>query len=630
MERDKDAENHALVEALTGIARAEDRLAAMDDRSAEIDRRMRSADEHLSVQQGEAARADQEQRALEDGLRNLLAERDRLMGALREAITRHESAVADDRSATEALRGRRELRETRRARLESLRELLGRGEDVGDGVRHLMGLDPSERSGLGLRGLVRDAFEVEPSLERAVEAVLAERAEGAVLERGADPLEALRRLRSADVGRGVFVLEREDDSPHGFVPLGEPLATRVTPRPGFERIANTLVGRVNVVDDLGEALSLYGTGRIPCTFVTPAGDVLTPDGVVRGGGADVGSGILGRVREMRELEAEVASLDQQVDEQQSTCAAAEAQVAAAHDELENLRNRHHTAALAVANHEKDLERTRERVKAIGEAQEGRVAERSELLNEVEALGGERVRIDGLLGTHREDRALRQRTLDGLLLQIGSAGRELSRLEAVVTERRVQHEGREEACERLRASLERTDTAIAETRDWVQRREAEIHTAEERREALAGSIAQAETTLAERLREEELARHSNEEKRDAYEGLAATVRGLEEEARGVRIELESQRDESQQAELGLREMELRLTHLEDGIRDKWNLDLAQWKPPRRSWTWKRNPNRPRSSRTCRCRAKPCPGPMPCPRAPAARIGTPAARRARSPN
>jgi len=49
------------------------------------------------------------------------------------------------------------------------------------------------------------------------------------------------------------------------------------------------------------------------------------------------------------------------------------------------RNRHHTAALAVANHEKDLERTRERVKATLEAQEGRVTERSECLSEVESL-----------------------------------------------------------------------------------------------------------------------------------------------------------------------------------------------------------------------------------------------------
>ncbi|MCP5068453.1 MAG: AAA family ATPase, partial [bacterium] len=84
-EQARETQNQGLVEVLTGVARAEDRKAALADRRAEIDRRLRSADEQLEVQQGEASRADQEQEALEEGLRNLLAERDRLMGLVRDA-----------------------------------------------------------------------------------------------------------------------------------------------------------------------------------------------------------------------------------------------------------------------------------------------------------------------------------------------------------------------------------------------------------------------------------------------------------------------------------------------------------------------------------------------------------------
>ena len=64
-----------------------------------------------------------------------------------------------------------------------------------------------------------------------------------------------------------------------------------------------------------------------------------------------------------------------------------AATAAAERLLDGLRgaDQYRTAALAVANHEKDLERTRERVKALGEAREGRVEERSELVAEAEAL-----------------------------------------------------------------------------------------------------------------------------------------------------------------------------------------------------------------------------------------------------
>jgi chromosome segregation protein len=132
--------------------------------------------------------------------------------------------------------------------------------------------------------------------------------------------------------------------------------------------------------------------------------------------------------------------------------------------------------------------------------------------------------------------------------------------------------------RLRTGLERANASRGETREWIQRREAEIHTGEERREELAQSIAGAETTLSELLRREEAARATNEEKRDAYEELASTVRELEEAAREVRIDLEAQRDEAQQAELGLRERELELRHLEESVSDKWGVELAHWKPP----------------------------------------------------
>jgi chromosome segregation protein len=148
----------------------------------------------------------------------------------------------------------------------------------------------------------------------------------------------------------------------------------------------------------------------------------------------------------------------------------------------------------------------------------------------------------------------------------------------VTERRVQHDTRVEARDRLQGTLERSRGAQAETEEWIERREHETRRADNRRGALATSIEETEGTLADKLREEEALRLTNEEKRDAYEGQAATVRELESQARDLRIELESQRDEAQQVELGLREMELRLEHLATGVRDKWNVDLETWKPP----------------------------------------------------
>jgi chromosome segregation protein len=584
LEAEREVANAAVVERLTAIARAEDRLAAIDDHAAQLDARLRSTDAELEVGQSEATRAGTEQRALEEGLRNLLAERDRLMGLVREALDADERATARERGATTRLAELRERRETRRARLASLREVVERREDVGAGTRHLLGRDEEERRALGVRGLLRDVLEADRDVETAVEAVLAERAEAIVVDRAEGAVSALERLRSARAGRGIFVsLPPPQPEALGIVPLGQPLLERVRPRPGYEGLARALLGGVNLVEGLREVIEVYGAGRLPATFVTLQGDVLAPDGTVRGGdrasGEPAAAGLLGRVREIRDLEAEVAALEAAVEAQQAEQEQAAAARAQASDELENLRNRHHTAALAVANHEKDLERTQERVKTLGESQEGRVAQRSAWLAERDALGEERSRLGDQLEHARVDRGARQREVEELGLRSGSATRELSRLETIATERRVEHAGRAEKRDRLRVAIERVTAAARETREWIGRREREIAAAESRREELAGSIRDSEAVLAKLLEQEEQARASNDAKREAYERVAASLSELDEAARGLRGEVAASRERIGAAELAVRETELRLGHLGDSIREKWEVDLATWVPPR---------------------------------------------------
>jgi chromosome segregation protein len=582
VERERESANGALVEVLTQIARAEDRLAALEDRRAELDARMRNADEGLEVGQNEASRADREQRDLEEGLRNLLAERDRFMGLVKGALEANERAVAGAREAADRLREAREARETRRARLVSLREVIERRDDVGAGTRHLLSLDADAQRDFGIQGLVRDLLEVDREVEPAVEAVLADRAEAIVVARPAGALSALEALRSARAGRGIFVASPEPEPGNrGIVPLGQPLFERVRPRPGFEDLARSLFAGVNLVESLREVIEVYGAGRVPATFVTAAGDLLTPDGVVSGGfraDGEGAGGLLARVREVRDLEQEMADLDARAAACEAAHADAEGGVADAADELENLRNRHHTAALAVANHEKDLERTRERVKALGEAQETRVIERSEILGELAALTEERERLTTLLDASRRERVEKQRGLDALNLRIGSAGREVTRLETVATERRVEHAGREEKRDRLRRAHERAATAERETREWIALREHEIQTAEERRGELAKIIEESGAKLHVALEHEERARASNDEKREAFERVAAAVSEFEDAVREVRGQIATRREALNKAELRVGEADLRLTHLDESIREKWDVELATWTPP----------------------------------------------------
>ncbi len=578
-EQERESSNERLVNVSTSVARCEDRLAAVDDRRAEIDQRLRSTERELEAQQSEASQAVQAQHSLEEGLRNLLAERDRLQDLLIHAMRNCEQLLQGEQQAGERLRSLRERHEARKARLQSLREVLERHEDLAAGTRHLLERGDDERRRFGVRGLVREVLQVEPELEVAVEAVLAERAEALVVDRAEGAVEALEALRRAKAGRGVFWVERPAEAAAlGIVPLGEPLLERVRARPGFEGVARALLAQVNLVPDLNRALELYGRGRLPATFVTPAGDVLSPDGVIRGGGAVAHGGAMGRAREVRDLDREVELQRAEVERANASHQQARRALAGANEELENLRNRHHTTALAVANHEKDLERTCERAKALGEAQQGRASERAEILGDGESLTDERTRLEEDLERLRNDRSAAQRELDVLGLRISSAGREVSRLEIGLTELRVAHQTRAASRDRLSEMAARAEQSMRDTLEWIERRQREITAAEERSQALVEQMAEAEAALARKLEEEERARLASEQQRERFEREVAALRQMEGKVRELRNELASGREEASAAELTVRESELRLTHLDQAVREKWDVDLASWLPP----------------------------------------------------
>jgi chromosome segregation protein len=61
-------------------------------------------------------------------------------------------------------------------------------------------------------------------------------------------------------------------------------------------------------------------------------------------------------------------------------------------------------------------------------------------------------------------------------------------------------------------------------------------------------------------------------------VSAAVGEIEEGARELRGRIAVRREIANKAELKLGEADLRLTHLDDSIREKWNVELATWAPP----------------------------------------------------
>ena len=579
MEHNRESANGSLVEVLTEAARIEDRSAGLEDRREVVDHRLRSTERELEVQQSAVAEASRDRDQIEEGLRGLMAERDRVQELLRASLREQESAPEGVRHAANELRVARELLEARRARQDSLREVIEAQEDVSEGNRHLLSRGEDVAARFGLKGLLSDGLIVDQELEKAVDAILAERSEAILVAGAPGALAALANLRDEAAGRGVFLVNPSGEAtPSGIVPLGERLLERVRAQPGFEAAARAIFGNVYLVESLHEPVDAFGQSALPATFVTAEGDVLTQDGLIHGGAQRSGGGALGRHREVRALASEIASLELRVRDFEVVHRETETGQTRLSEQVDNLRNRHHTAALALANREKDLERTNERVKTLGDAHEGRLGDRSELFEESTSLLSEREQLANESERLVSERTRCQREVDDIVLRINSSRREMTRLESRAAERKVAHRGRIESRERLQNTLERAETALRDTADWIGRREREIEAASERQVTLVAEIGISEGQLAKGLADEEGARVEAESLREAYEREADGVRALEDSIREIRGHFQSAREEASNADLKVRESELRLQHQDDVVRDRWGVALEHWEPP----------------------------------------------------
>src|SRR5436309_1544507 len=284
--------------------------------------------EQMGVQLREAARTGGE------------AARDRAMAELAALISqREELAVqldAGERGLADAETRLSDARLTLAARTsaaESLRELERVREGYDSGVRAIFEAVGREgRVGVdGVVGTVADLLDVPPDLERAVEAVLAERLAWVVVERFDQARAAVTFLQERGAGAATFLPLECLSSASDPLPEDDGvrwIGHRVTaPR---ESLVHFLLGQVAIVDHLDQAETLWRRNGVSATYVTPNGEMLAPTGRLRGGagGGEAQHSLLARKRQLRELDEQIRELTETVGITQTTVAQTEADVAA--------------------------------------------------------------------------------------------------------------------------------------------------------------------------------------------------------------------------------------------------------------------------------------------------------------
>ncbi|MFQ6019632.1 MAG: hypothetical protein ACE5KW_02635, partial [Dehalococcoidia bacterium] len=316
-------------------------------------------------------------------LRNMRAQEMEVAGSVLATAGRRdalEAQAADLRAALIALDSKQQAR---RGKLEALRARLQVLQEAQEHYRAAAAQEPEPEMDIeGFVAAVYQVLNVPRGLETAIEAVLADHVEGLIISHQKDAIAAAQAVAQQGLAR-TFVLPL--DSVKGVYPLNilkergiRGVASKLVKcEPRLQRIADALLGRVIVVEDVATALRVQRRGM--GTVVTLDGVVFHPMGSISAGFPKVQQPhILGHERDLEAIPKEIERTERSL--------------ALTEREAEQLRDRLREAEAGLTNLSRDVDAVQGKRLRIQETMAGRQQRLAQLRGELRGLISARDRL----------------------------------------------------------------------------------------------------------------------------------------------------------------------------------------------------------------------------------------------
>ncbi|MBQ7678651.1 MAG: chromosome segregation protein SMC, partial [Butyrivibrio sp.] len=528
--------------------------AAIRARLSALETKAEQAQIRKSELTGKLVRARSDESRQEETLTGLREQFDRITEEIRglnreQKDAEQELAGMKDRlSACDVrLRAANAARQNAQSRLEALANLTERYEGYGGAVKRVMeqkGREP------GIIGVVADIIKTGKKYETAIEVALGGSIQNIVTEDEETAKRMIRFLKETKSGRATFLpltsMERPRELANeeclrekGVIGTAD---TLVETDPRYLNVARSLLSRIVVAETADDALRIERKYHHSLRMVTLEGELLTPGGAISGGAFRNTSNLLGRRREMEELEEQVRELTQ---------AEAEAQrgIEETKERRNELRQRMETCRTTLQD--KFIEQNTARLNV--QAEEDRQREQQGALTDLRRENEEietQIRDVEKERTEQQERlaaaGVREQELKGQAEQLTAAldalrGQEESRnaavseaqiaAERVIQQSRFQQEGIDRVAAELaedRAAYEEIIASMEQNAKALEERERDLEIVRGTIETSRVVQSDADRALSEKRAEKEALAEDQKEAYRLTQELSETLSGLERE------------------------------------------------------------------------------------------------------
>ena len=327
-----------IIETLGTRANIKSRLGSLDSKEEQVRIRKAELTGKLVSARSNEARQEETLKKLREEFDSITAQISEMNGRLKSSDKEIVSIKENMSLKDTELRKINELYQKEKSRLEALANITERYEGYGGSVKKVMERKDDTR---GIIGVVADIIKTQPKYETAIEVALGGNIQNVVTDNEETAKKMISYLKQTRAGRVTFLpLTSLDNPPElkakdalnepGVLGMADEL---VDTDPKYRMVAKAMLGRIVAVDTVDNALKIARKYNHTIRMVTLEGELLVPGGAISGGAFKNNSNLLGRRREMEELEENIRKYKSDIENTENEIA-----------ELRKKRNELRTAA----------------------------------------------------------------------------------------------------------------------------------------------------------------------------------------------------------------------------------------------------------------------------------------------
>lgn len=358
-------------------------------------------------------------------------------------------------------------------KLESLRNLAERYEGYGNSIRRVMELKSRVP---GIHGVVADIITTKKEYETAIETALGGSIQNIVTDTETTAKQLIEYLKKNKYGRATFLPLTSVGLKGGFSQekaLHEPgvlgLASQlVEADEKYKGLMGYLLGRVVVADNIDNAIALSRKYQYSLRIVTLDGELLSAGGSMTGGAFKNASNLLGRKREIEELERRCEKALKAAELLQQELVMNEEQLKQQKEELEQLKQQKQTAFLEENTIRMNLSQLDDKIQEIQESSRDMVLENTHLEEQIREIGRNQRELAAGVSEMEEQNLQEEKQIETLTARLEEAkaqreelSRQLSALQLESANLQQKYEFVQENMRRVRGEMDKLKEELSQ-------------------------------------------------------------------------------------------------------------------------------------------------------------------------